>query len=147
VSVEIAICILSMGFSLFIFTFGLKLPPGPQKGIPGPSLFPMIVSCAIFILSLITVMISLLRRRPKGVTFKKIETKSILRLVFAIVLMGIYSSLWIAGIGNFIINSLLVFVPMGMVLSNKSWYSSGIYIIAVVIIIYLIFNVMLRVPL
>ena len=149
--VEIGICLLSIGFSIFLFIFALKLPPGAQKGIPGPALFPFMISIIIFMLSLGIAVNAFLRNYKKKdtdiINKNIIESKFLLPLFLTISLLGIYSVLWIIDIGNFIMNSIIIFVPLGLLFSKKRWYFTTLFIIVLVIIIYLIFSKILRVPL
>lgn len=145
--IEIGICILGIAFSIFLFIFSIQLPPGPQKGIPGPSFFPYIISTVIFFVSVIVALNAFRKNYKQPSNRSVLEFKTFLRFLFTIFILGLYSVLWIVDFGNFIVNTLIVFIPLGIMYSVKRWYISTFFVIILVSFIYLIFSYILRVPL
>lgn len=155
--VELLVCIISLAFSLFLFVLSRQFPPSTQPGMPGPAFFPGIVAIAIFGLSLAQLIIAFVKRKkipPGGRTVQpdtgqnQSELKQAVRIGEIVLLILLYALLWIYNIGNFLINSIVIFIPISMLYGGareRQWWKTSIFVVVLVVFNYVLFKYLLKV--
>lgn len=149
---EIIVCGLGIVISIILFVFSRGFSVSAKPGVPSAAFFPTLISIVLLFLSilvLIKVLIRINNEKKKG-THKQIvfvKTK-VFQFVAILGLMVLYAILWNYHIGHFILNSIIVFVPISILLSDeKVWWQSAIFSSGLIIFVYLLFTTVLRVRL
>ena len=157
VFVELLVCVIALAFSLFLFVLSLQFPPSTQAGVPSAAFFPGIVSAVIFGLSLTQLIINLIKqkkiRSDGGTTQPGTEQgqsawKQALRIVEIVLLILLYSLLWIFNVGHFLVNSIVIFIPISMLYGGgreRQWWKTSIFVVVLVVFIYVLFKYLLKV--
>jgi hypothetical protein len=150
---EILVSAIGLGFSLFLFILSRKFPPSTQPGVPGAAFFPGIVAVVIFALAMVQVVrIAVKRTRPGG--GEKAEDsgqnkKNIIRIIEIVLLMLLYSLLWMFNLGHFLLNSTVIFIPVALLYGGaveREWWKTSIFVVILVVFIYCLFKFLLKVP-
>jgi len=134
-----------MGLGIFIFTQTFHYPSPPEKGHPGPDLFPNLLAI-LFILFGGTLVIrgrssSLQNEEKKGIVF---VLKRVFNALFVLGVGAAYVAM-VNLIGFLITSALLLFVLMKQL--GVTLYRSIAASIAITLFINLMFSKILRVPL
>lgn len=148
---NIIVCGVSIFFSLFLFFFAKDFPVSNKVNVPSAAFFPTIISVVLLVLGIynsVVSVINLRKERASGVLKEKIQVGKIIQLMEVILLMLLYTLLWHFHIGHFILNSILIFIPISLLISDEvEWYKSVFFTISIVMFIYLLFKFLLRVRL
>ena len=155
--IELLVSIVGLAFGLFLFSGAQQFPPATQPGLPGAAFFPVIISTIIAGLSLANLCIVLVKRKKiqgagsdtaQDAQHVQFARKQILRVVGIVILTLLYALLWGYNIGHFIINSIVIFIPISMLYGGareRQWWKTSIYVVLLVVLIYVLFKYGLRV--
>jgi hypothetical protein len=155
---EILVAFTSLIFSLFLFIGSRRFPPSRQAGVPGTAFFPTIISCLIFTFALIQI-INIIRKylissknngneHTTAQDFTLVQ-KKVLHIAGIIALMLFYSFFWLFNIGHFLVNSIIIFLPIAFLFGGTietNWWKLSIFIVILLTFIYSLFKLILRVP-
>ena len=156
-SIEIVVYLIGLIFGLFLFVVSRGFPPASQAGLPGAAFFPGIVSTVIIGLSLILLVTALIKRwktRSTGgetqasTEQSKFARKQAFRVIGVVLLIFLYALLWGLNIGNFLINSIVIFIPISMLYGGareRKWWKTVIFVVVLIVLTYILFTTFLRV--
>ncbi len=135
--------IICMAFSIFVFVMAKDFPAG-TNGVPGPGVFPMIISSLLFFCSLIILVfsISVPLEGEKTIT---LGTKDNRRVYISMVGLVIYAII-LPFLGFLITNAIMLFVAITLFKQKRS-YSTALIALLVSLVVYVIFTRVLQVPL
>ena len=154
---ELLVCVIGIAFSLFLFALSRQFPPAPQIGMPGAAFFPGIVSGVLFGLSLTQLIITLIKRRKISSGGETTQTaseqpqsgrKQIFRIIGIVLLVLLYALLWMYNVGHFIINSIVIFIPISILYGGareRQWWKTAIFVVVLVMFIYVLFIYLLKI--
>ena len=155
--IEIVVSVIGLAFGVFLLVGARQFPPATQPGMPGAAFFPYIVSVVILILSIATLVIALAKRKrmqsnsgntepdAKQAQFARNQA---FRIAGVVLLSLFYALLWHLNIGNFLINSLVFFIPIAILYDGakeRPWWKTAIFVSVLVVFIYILFKYVLRV--
>lgn len=149
---EIIVSSLGAVFSIFLFVFSRGFAISKRVGIPSAAFFPTVISVILMFLSVLNIVKAVVRiskERSAG-TYKKVEIPKgkITQMLAVIGLMVLYAVLWNYHVGHFLLNSIVVFVPISILLSDEiEWWKSAIFSICLILFIWVLFSYLLRVSL
>ncbi|MCH3918063.1 MAG: PAM68 family protein [Spirochaetia bacterium] len=149
---EMIVCIISLLFSIFLFYFARFFPTSQNPDIPSAAFFPFIISTLLFGLSVLNIakgILSAYKGKKDGTYVKEVFQKGkVIQIVMIVLFLFLYVILWYLHVGTFILNSIVVFVPVCMLMSNeKAWWQNALFAIFLVLFIYVLFSFLLRVRL
>ena len=155
--IELLFSIIGMAFGVFLFVGAQHFPPtAPHPGVPGARFFPNIISIIIFGLSLVILVFTLAKRKKMRIPDEnkpgkeevQFARKQALRIVGIVVLALIYALLWSLNMGHFVVNSIVIFIPITMLFGGaqeRQWWKTSIYIVFLIVFVYVLFKHVLRV--
>lgn len=146
---NLIVCGVSIFFSLFLLFFAKDFPVSNKPNVPSAAFFPIIVSIILFMLGVYNAIVELIRLKKEKTSNnvkERIFFGKVLQVAEIVLLMLLYALLWHFHIGHFILNSMLVFIPISLLISDEvEWYKSVIFSVCIVMFIYLLFTFLLRV--
>jgi uncharacterized membrane protein len=150
---EILVSVIGLGFSLFLFILSRKFPPSSQPGVPSAAFFPAIIAVIIFALAMVQVIRIAVKWKKTNKGEKPANParnkKNVIRLVEIVLLMILYSLLWMFNFGHFLVNSIVIFIPIGILFGGaveREWWKTSIFIVVLVTFIYCLFKFLLKIP-
>lgn len=150
---EILVSAVGLGFSLFLFILSRRFPVSSQPGVPGSAFFPTIVAVLIFAFSAVQVIGTVVKRikiQKDGSTEDTGQKrKNIIHVIEIVLLLVLYSLLWLFNIGHFLANSIVIFIPIALLYGGaveREWWKTSIFIVVLVVFIYCFFKYFLKVP-
>ncbi len=149
---EIIVSSLGAALSIFLFVFAQGFTGSGRAGVPSAAFFPIVISVILMLLSVYNIIRTVVRiqKEKKAGTYQKpVFVKGKVFQILAVVgLMVLYAILWNLHIGHFLLNSIIVFVPISILLSDETaWWKSAIFTVCLVVFIYVLFSYLLRVRL
>ena len=149
---EIIVNIFGVGLGLFLFIFSRGFLSSAKPGVPSAAFFPTIISIVLMFLSISNLATMLVKSRKKSPSASEekppILVKKVIQMGIIVVLMFLYALFWSLHIGHFILNSIIVFVPISILISDEQeWWKSLLFSTGLVIFIYVLFTVGLKVRL
>lgn len=147
------VCLLGLGFSAFLFGFARTFPHSQVEGVAGAGFFPTIVAVVLFALSALVLASELAGRRMRLAGGSQSSGGSApargnaAAVVQVLLLLLLYAALWAAGIGHYLVNSLVIFTLVACIYSReRPWWKNAIFVAVLVVFIYVIFKYLLRIP-
>ncbi len=149
---EIIVSSLGAALSVFLFVFSRGFAGSGRAGVPSAAFFPTVISAILMFLSIYNIIKSVVRIRKEkqaGTYQKAVFVKGKVFQILAVVgLMVLYATFWNLHIGHFLLNSIVVFVPISILLSDETaWWKSAVFTTCLVIFIWILFSYLLRVRL
>ena len=137
--------IASLGFVIFciiVIVFTHNTFPAGRQGVPGPGIFPILVSVVMVLAGLVIILHYI--RNKENTPIAWLEEGAI-RAYIAIGIMTVYVIL--APIIGFFITTTVFLVLTIKWFSKKSWIYTSAVSLSIVAFIYVAFSIILRVPL
>jgi len=134
--------ILFIIFSIWVIIFTLNNFPAGVNNVPGPAMFPVIIS-GIMILSSLLIILHYLRLKEDATINWLSDDKKRVYLVMAIITLYII----LVPIFGFYVMSFILLMGLIKWFRNKGFVYTGIVSIAILGFVFLVFNIVLRVPL
>jgi hypothetical protein len=148
---ELLVTCAGLGFSIFLFVVSGSFPQSTQAGVPSAAFFPQVVAVIIFGLSGAQLARTLVTRIRNGNGAEKeavANKRNIIHIVEVLLLVILYCLLWKYNIGHYVINSIVIFIPIAMIFggsTEREWWKTCIFIVVLVAFIYCLFKFVLRV--
>ena len=154
---EIVFAAVALAFSASYLYLGTQIPLR-QEALPGQidaRFWPLLLGTTGVGVSIALLVIAILRPAPSREDIDRIQPGGIVRVVATCVLTGIYIAIWsvssVVAFGYrfelFPIITALYMAALMLVYGQRRWLGLVIYPIAVTAFIYVLFGVLLRVPL
>jgi hypothetical protein len=141
----------SIFLGLFLLFFARNFPPSNKPNVPSASFFPIIIAIVLIGLGIYNLIIYLRQKKHAKAEAEQQTHYSMGKVVQVgqvIALMLAYALLWHFHIGHFLLNSIIVFIPVTLLISDEvKWHKSVIFTISLVIFIYALFTYLLKVRL
>lgn len=147
--IEIMINVAGICISAFLYYFSKDFAVSTREGVPSAAFFPRIIAAILLLLSIINLVKIFVQKKKNTYKAPEATVKGrALQIIAVVALLLFYAILWKSHIGHFILNSIIVFVPICWLISDEiEWWKSLIYVVCLVIFIYLLFSVGLKVRL
>ena len=146
---EIAVNIIGLLISAFLFIFSRDFSVSTRPGVPSAAFFPTIISAILLFLSILNLVKYIIaRKKGEAEDPAPIGRAKMLQFFELVVLLFLYAVLWYFHIGHFILNTVVIFTVVCWLLSDETeWWKSALFVLGVTIFIYCLFVLFLRVRL
>lgn len=142
-TIVVSLCAL---VSLFVIFFAFINFPSSQRGVPGPRVFPILISTIMLCASVYSLFTSGYKNRKNTSTQHAMTDSASASSFFTLLVLIILYSVSVAYVGFFPSTVLFLFLLIRKY-TRYRWYSIAIFSVLLTLLLYFVFHVLLNVPL